>query len=358
MDLCSEPLVSVVTPAYNEEEFLAECIESVLTQTYRNWDYTIVNNCSTDRTLEIARRYAKKDSRIRVYDGKQFLPMLANHNRAIRQISPDSKYCKVALADDWIFPECLEKMVTVAETHPTVGIVSSHQLHGQQMRATELSPNDTVIDGRELRRRFLLYNLVLFDTQNSVLYRADLVRNRDPFYLETETCCADWEACLALLRESDFGFVHQVLTFSRPRAQSIGAIAWDLGANFGSQLGFLFAYGRECLTPREFEACVDRTVSEYCTFLGRRVFVEFSRAFWSYHKQTFASLGMDFSLARIAVEALKHWGNRVLNPKSTLESVARYFALRKIRNHGMRAVVSTFETDRNQDRGRTNETTA
>jgi glycosyltransferase involved in cell wall biosynthesis len=104
MSTTSEPLVSVVTPAYNEEEYIAECIESVLAQTYQNWDYTVVNNCSKDKTLEIARRYAAKDPRIRVHDNEQFLEMIPNHNVAIRQISPASKYCKVVLADDRIFP--------------------------------------------------------------------------------------------------------------------------------------------------------------------------------------------------------------------------------------------------------------
>jgi glycosyltransferase involved in cell wall biosynthesis len=47
MTLWQEPLVSVVTPVYNGEIYLRECIESVLNQTYTHWDYTIVNNCST-----------------------------------------------------------------------------------------------------------------------------------------------------------------------------------------------------------------------------------------------------------------------------------------------------------------------
>ena len=46
-----EPLVSVVTPVYNGDKYLADCVESVLKQTYQNWEYVIVNNCSTDRTL-------------------------------------------------------------------------------------------------------------------------------------------------------------------------------------------------------------------------------------------------------------------------------------------------------------------
>ena len=119
MDSQTLPLVSIVTPAYNEEKYLSTCIESVLAQTYSNWDYTIVNNCSTDRTLAIAQEYAAKDPRIRVITNNTFIPAIANLNTAFRQISPASKYCKMVLADDWMFPECLERMVAVMEEHPS-----------------------------------------------------------------------------------------------------------------------------------------------------------------------------------------------------------------------------------------------
>ena len=50
-----------MTPAYNEERHIAECIESVLSQTYSHWEHVIVDNCSTDGPLQIARRYAARD---------------------------------------------------------------------------------------------------------------------------------------------------------------------------------------------------------------------------------------------------------------------------------------------------------
>src|ERR1700683_1050672 len=107
----SLPLVSVVTPAYNEEKYLGECIESVLAQTYTNWDYTIVNNGSTDGTLAIAQKYAAANPRIRVISHDTVIPALANFNFSLRQASTASKYYKMVLADDWMFPECLERMV-------------------------------------------------------------------------------------------------------------------------------------------------------------------------------------------------------------------------------------------------------
>src|ERR1051326_6867020 len=114
----SEPVVSVVTPVYNCGPYIAECIESVLNQTHRNFEYLIVNNCSTDNTLEIIERYAKTDNRIRVRNNTEFLGVIGNHNNAFNQMSPDSKYCKVVSGDDWIFRDCLTQMVELAEAHP------------------------------------------------------------------------------------------------------------------------------------------------------------------------------------------------------------------------------------------------
>ena len=345
MSNSSQPLVSIVTPAYNEETFLPECIESVLSQTYQNWEYTIVNNCSKDRTLAIAQRYAKKDSRIRVHDNERFLEMIPNHNVAIRQISPESKYCKVVLADDWIYPRCLEEMVKVAEMHPSVGIVSAFEKCGEQIRITGLPAGQRLVVGKEASRQFLLDKLLLFGSQNSVMYRADLVRTRDPFYLETEMY-ADFESCFALLKKSDLGFVHEILTFSRPRPGSIGAVSADTGAHYGSILGMLFKYGTDCLTEDEFKDSLDRKLSEYYRFLGRRLLLERDPGFWSYHERTFARLGIPFRRSRLAMAAVGQLAASVFSPKSTWTSIKRLFALKKLRNAQMRKVVSSFEEDR------------
>src|SRR6476660_9156223 len=124
----TQPLVSVLTPVYNGEQYLAECIDSVLAQTYQNWEYCIVNNCSTDRTLDIAQKYADKDKRIRIHNNTTFVGCDANGNIAFRQISPNSKYCKVVHADDWLFSDCIMQMVELAEANPNVAIVGAYAL--------------------------------------------------------------------------------------------------------------------------------------------------------------------------------------------------------------------------------------
>jgi len=130
MGVHDSPLVSVVTPVYNGAPYLAECIESVLGQTYSNFEHIIMDNCSTDGTSNIANEYAKKDSRIRVYRNDVLLDIIPNHNRAFRSISAESKYCKVVCGDDWIFPECIARMTCLAEANPSIGVMSAYQLSG------------------------------------------------------------------------------------------------------------------------------------------------------------------------------------------------------------------------------------
>ena len=121
----TEPLVSVVTPVYNDAEYLTECITSVLNQTYTNWEYAIVDNASTDETSAIAARFAATDSRIRHVRFDEHVNANENHNRAFREIDSASEFCKVVSADDWIFPECLGRMVAPAKESDTIGLVTS-----------------------------------------------------------------------------------------------------------------------------------------------------------------------------------------------------------------------------------------
>src|SRR5215472_11971518 len=105
------PLVSFVTPFYNTEAYLSECIESVLRQTHGNWEYILLNNCSTDKSAEIAEFYASQDSnRIHLLHNPEHLSQVQNFNHVFQLISPESKYCKFVQADDWLFPECTSKM--------------------------------------------------------------------------------------------------------------------------------------------------------------------------------------------------------------------------------------------------------
>jgi len=323
MDTRHLPLISIVTPLYNNCEYLAECIESILAQTYQNWNYTIVNNCSIDGSGEIAHRYAAKDSRIRVHENDRFLRAVCNHNVALRQISPNSKYCKIVFADDWIFPECLEHMVSIAEENPSVGIVGAYGLQGHEVMWEGLPYPSRCVSGREVCRRYFLEGMYVFGTSTSVLYRADLVRSQDPFYNEANLH-ADMEACVVLLKACDFGFVHQILTFKRTRLGSLGTFTEDVNTLLAGHLHSLAKHGRDFLTTEEFDRCLRRLMSEYYNFLGINLMRgRCEKKFWDYHKRKLNEAGVGFSRARLVGAMLARLTRAVLNPNETIEKLQK-----------------------------------
>jgi glycosyltransferase involved in cell wall biosynthesis len=250
-----QPLVSVVTPVHNGAEYLAECIESVINQTYQNWEYVIVDNRSTDATLEIARSYEANDQRIRVVAADVFVGPIENQNRAVQEIAPDSKYTKVLHADDWLFRECLERMVELAEHNPTVGVVSAYRLEETRVTLDGLPHSLTVVPGREIARSTLLDEPYpfLFGSPSSVLLRSERIRERDPVYNEANPWNEDTEACLEILQDSDFGFVHQVLTFTRRPEGSPFSEHTRLGVQWPGQVKLLIKYGPEYVSKADYQ---------------------------------------------------------------------------------------------------------
>ena len=329
------PLVSVVTPVYNGAAYLAECMESVLAQTYTNWEHVVVNNFSTDGTLEIAQAYANKDPRIRVYSNDSLLPVIANHNRAFGLISRASKYCKVVCADDWIFPECLARLVSVAEEHPNVGIVGSYQLSGAgpdwrawRVRWAELPYPSRVVDGRELCRLQLLGGPYVFGSPTSLMYRADLVRAQEEFFPNASPL-ADMSACYNSLQQTDFGFVHQVLSYERIHEQTESAVARSLNSYDPATLRDLVTYGPKYLTPQELEHRTEEVLSGYYRFLAVSALHFRDKEFWAFHRARMAECGYRFSGARLAKAVATKSLDLLLNPKSTVEKMVRYFKAEK-----------------------------
>lgn len=78
-----EYLVSIITPAFNCAEYIGECIESVLNQTYQNWEMIIVNDKSTDNTQSIVESYEKKDPRIKLFNQDKNAGAAAARNKAL-----------------------------------------------------------------------------------------------------------------------------------------------------------------------------------------------------------------------------------------------------------------------------------
>ena len=119
----SSPLISVIMPAYNAGQYIGEAIESILNQTYHNFEFFIVDDCSSDSTPEIIRQYAQKDTRIK------FLPNAENtgqeyiYNKCIALST--GKYIAIMHADDISYPGRFEKQVRFLEQNKDISILGT-----------------------------------------------------------------------------------------------------------------------------------------------------------------------------------------------------------------------------------------
>ena len=344
MNQTDPPLVSVLTPVYNGEAFLEACIESVRRQTYRNYEYIIVNNRSTDRTLDIAMSYAKEDTRIRVHNNTEFVPVIANHNIAFGLISRTAKYCKVVSADDFIFPDCLLRLVECGEANPSVGIIGSYQLSGDQIRWQGFSYPRAVIPGVEMCRDVFLRGdqTFGFGSPTSLMYRADLVRATREFY-PNESPHADSSACFEQLQKSDFGFVFQVLSYELKHEATQSTMSEKLNRGASANLNDVLRYGPSYLNPQEWKEQVDGLLHAYHRYLAANYLFE-SRGdeFWNYHKGRLAELGYPLR----GVDLLKAVFRELLHPAQAIGKMSRRVGASRATRHSPSARQKELETSR------------
>lgn len=116
-----DQLVSIVLPVYNGEQYLRESIDSVLAQTYTNWELLILDDGSTDQTAAIADEYVRRDSRIHYYRNPQNLRLPRNLNRGFRLSR--GQYLTWTSDDNRYKPTAIERMVRALEDHPTAQFV-------------------------------------------------------------------------------------------------------------------------------------------------------------------------------------------------------------------------------------------
>ena len=317
--MTSQPLVSVVTPFHNTAQYLAECIESVLGQSYSCFEYILADNCSTDRSGEIAEEYARRDARIRVVRWPQLLSQVQNYNKALREISTTSKYCKVVQADDFIFPQCLELMVKAFEQSQSIGLVSAYDLKGNTVRGWGLPYPTTMLGGKELARLNLRTGLFLFGSPTTVMYRSSLVRDHQPFYAEGLRH-EDTEKCMEILEHWDFGFVHQVLSFLRLDNinESISAAARTLQPVALDRYIIVQRYAPVFLEADEAATLKKECKRAYYRLLAGQALRLREPAFWRYHKQGLETLGEKLDQAYLALQIGRELLGMAANPGSTM----------------------------------------
>ena len=321
----SASFVTVLTPVYNGAAYLADCIKSVLSQDYGDFEYTILNNCSTDGTLEIAESYARKDPRVRVKTNAAFVSAIENHNGGFRLVPRHHRYCKVVSADDWLMPDCLGKMVSFAEAHPSVGIVGCYQRSGDTVKWRGVPPNVSVVPGRDAGRMGLFNGTHVLGTPTSVLYRADLIRMRESFFPHPRSH-ADASACYEALQHCDLGFLHEVLSVERVHQGQWSAEMDNLDAGSVGYLEVLLQYGPLYLSDAEFSRRKKEVFDAYYRGLGGCLLKLRGREFWRFHRSRLREMGCELEWARVVGAATQEAVTEARHPATAMRKVLEVIA--------------------------------
>lgn len=211
-------LVSVCIPTYNNEEYIGRTIDSILEQSYQNWELIIVDDCSNDGTTEIVKSY--RDERIHLYINEKNLGMAGNWNRCV-ELSK-GKHIKFICADDILLPECLEKEIEIFINNPKhVMVISDSNLITDKDSQTGIFPRyykEGRISGNEIAKKSLIL-INYFGMPCAVMFRKDIFIKVGGFSEEFHYI-VDFDLWLAMAEYGDIYVNKQILNSFRLRDDS------------------------------------------------------------------------------------------------------------------------------------------
>jgi glycosyltransferase involved in cell wall biosynthesis len=210
------PLVTVYIPVYNGEKYIAEAINSVLSQTYPHFELIVVNDGSTDNTLQLLSGF--KDERIRIIDLKENRGNCAASNVALKQAK--GKYIARMDADDVSLPQRIEKQVTYMELYPDVLLSGTFlQLMNEKGKLSEdvweyyLRDSDIKID-------FLFRSAVI---QGTSIIRKEVIDKPGLLYDETNKAsyAEDFDFFYRISQVGKLGNIPEILLHYRRHEENI-----------------------------------------------------------------------------------------------------------------------------------------
>lgn len=205
------PLVSIIMPVFNGEKFLREAIDSLLRQTYGNWELLAVNDGSTDKSRDIILSYT--DSRIQLIENEHNIGIIGTKNRAIDLAK--GKYIATLDADDVALPTRIEKQVAYLEANPHCGLCATlHQEIDEtgQKGLVSIFPTEPA----DVKSYLLIANCIC---HSSTMLRADLYKANkydDAFYV-----AEDFELWDRICRTHSAVNLPEILTYYRVHGGNI-----------------------------------------------------------------------------------------------------------------------------------------
>lgn len=197
------PLVSIIMPVYNSESTLKRSIESFIVQSFPYWELVIVNDGSTDNSLEIIRSYASKEKRIRVVNKSSGGVASA---RQVGMGHATGEYFIHADSDDWVEPEMLEEMVDKAKSEGADIVITDYFVNysdGRQQLVTQGLASSNAKDVL-----YAIYNKKIFGSLWHKLIRRSICDKVNARFIEGIDYCEDVLFLTQILRNSELRIVH------------------------------------------------------------------------------------------------------------------------------------------------------
>lgn len=207
-----QPFISIILPVYNGSQFLAESIESCINQTYTNWELIIVNDCSTDNSLQIAEQYAGKDSRIRIVNNQINKKLPASLNEGFKYAT--GKYYTWTSHDNRFHIDFLKVYVEYLESHPDTGFLT-----GTYQMMDEAGKLLDIVSLPDPQKYMPLFNPVAY----AFMYRADVAQKAGR-YDENLFLVEDYEYWVRLWLHTNVERIEECLYYTRVHGGTLTAL--------------------------------------------------------------------------------------------------------------------------------------
>lgn len=228
------PKVSVIVPNYNHAPYLEQRIDSILAQTYQDFELILLDDCSTDNSREILNRY-KDHPKVThlVFNEQNSGSPFRQWNKGIELA--DGEYVWIAESDDWAEPEFLEKLIAEVTQHPTIGLAytlaSYVSTAGEKLWETIQTGEVHIYSGNELNRKTLLLYNSIFNV-SMTLFRRDLFCRINHSLYENMKLCGDWFFYVLLCEHTDVLELEEVYSNYRVHGQNCSIQAEVTGKTF------------------------------------------------------------------------------------------------------------------------------
>lgn len=160
-------MISVIVPVYNAELWLSHCIDSILAQTYNDFELLLVDDCSTDNSAEICKNYCVCDSRCKFLSHQHNKGAALTRNTGLHAAKGD--YIAFMDADDWIHPRCFEYMFRAIKEYDSLFCMVSSSIGKREQNSPPLLCRDVVYSTRIIDREELINSLFCFNTRDPKL---------------------------------------------------------------------------------------------------------------------------------------------------------------------------------------------